>query len=267
MQPALTFNSLQYNPLPNYTTSRHLSRPPLQTVTTNPLSYSLINTNSNNTQPTKTNNNQLNTRNPSSTSQQSNTSRNILQNTQFQIPNPPSTTIRTNPYIRATYSQPVTNPPNISSNVSNIPTYNTNSPSTISQPPISQPTYINASTSISEPIKPFDGLDNNYTPGEYLQHIEARVTFSLGLQLTSDHEYKFWHARRMALIQFSLLVQLLAGTSVQMTPINKIGTPLYKLSKNISHHRKTLTVLKLKPSTLLKRVTKQYVILHLEFNS
>ena len=69
---------------------------------------------------------------------------------------------------------------------------------------ISHPTNINSSTSVSEPIKPFDGLDHNYTPGEYLQHIEARVTFSLGLQSTSEHEYKFWHARRMAFIQCSL---------------------------------------------------------------
>ena len=69
---------------------------------------------------------------------------------------------------------------------------------------MSHPTYINSSTSISEPIKPFDGLDYNYTPEEYLQHIEARVTFSLGLQPTSENEYKFWHARRMAFIQCSL---------------------------------------------------------------
>ena len=69
---------------------------------------------------------------------------------------------------------------------------------------MSHPTYINSSTSISEPIKPFDGLDYNYTPEEYIQHIEARVTFSLGLQPTSEHEYKVWHALRMAIIQCSL---------------------------------------------------------------
>ena len=69
---------------------------------------------------------------------------------------------------------------------------------------MSHPIYIKSSTSISEPIKPFDGLDHNYTPEEYSQHIEARVTFSLGLQPTSDYEYKFWHARRMAFIQCSL---------------------------------------------------------------
>ena len=199
MQPALTLNTLQSNPLQNYTTSRHLSRPPLQTIPTNLLSCSLISTNPNNTQTTITN-----TLNPSSTSQQSNTSRNTLQSTRFQIPNSPSTTIRTNPYINATNTQPVTNPPNIPSNVSSIPTYNTNPPSTIPQPTISQPTYINFSSSISEPIKPFDGLDQNYTTDEYLQHIESRGSFSLGYQSTSDHEYRFWHARRMAFIQCSV---------------------------------------------------------------
>ena len=74
----------------------------------------------------------------------------------------------------------------------------------MSQPTFTPPTYINSSTSISEPIKLFDGLDHNYTPEEYLQHIEARVTFSLGLQPTLDYEYKFWHARRMTFIQCSL---------------------------------------------------------------
>ena len=69
---------------------------------------------------------------------------------------------------------------------------------------LSTPRYINSATSISEPIEPFDGLDHNYTPEEYLQHIEARVTFSLGLQPTTVNEYKFWHARRMVFIQCSL---------------------------------------------------------------
>ena len=75
----------------------------------------------------------------------------------------------------------------------------------MTQPTISQPTYINSSTSISEPIKPFDGLDHNYTTEIYLQHIEARVTFSFGLQTTSDHEYRFWHARIMAFIHFNYI--------------------------------------------------------------
>ena len=43
----------------------------------------------------------------------------------------------------------------------------------------------------------------NYTQQQFI-HIEALVTFSLGLQPTSEHEFKFWHARRMAFIQGSL---------------------------------------------------------------
>ena len=90
------------------------------------------------------------------------------------------------------------------SNTSNIHFYNTVTPSTITQSTVSHPTYINSSTSISDRIKPFDGLDHTYTPEEYLQHIEARVIVSLGLQFASDHEYKFWHARSMAFVQCTL---------------------------------------------------------------
>ena len=53
-------------------------------------------------------------------------------------------------------------------------------------------------------MKPFDGLDHNYIPEDYVKHFEARVTFLLGLQPTSDNEYKFWHARKMTFIQCSL---------------------------------------------------------------
>ena len=91
----------------------------------------------------------------------------IKQTSQFNIPNPPSTTIRTNPHFHNTSTTSLTN-------ISNIPTYNTTPPSTISHNTMSHPTYINTSTSISEPIKPFDGLDHNYTPeGIYniLKHV------------------------------------------------------------------------------------------------
>ena len=197
VQPSLNINTIHSNPPSNYTTSRHLSRPPLQTILPNPLSYNLTSTNSNQTQQTSTNNNQLNSLNNATSTQMLNTSRTQLQTSQFHIPNPPSTTIRTNPHIQTTFTNSITTN-------SNAPAYNTAPPSTLSHNTLPQPTYINASTSISEPIKPFDGLYHNYTPEEYLQHIEARVTFSLGLQPTSEHEYKFWHARRMAFIQCSL---------------------------------------------------------------
>ena len=87
-----------------------------------------------------------------------------------------------------TYTEPFTNPSNISSNISNLSTYNTVPPSTALHSTVSQPFYINSSTPIREPIKPFDGLDHHYTPEVCLQHIETRVTFSLGLQPKSDHE-------------------------------------------------------------------------------
>ena len=41
IQPTLNINTIHSNPFSNYTTARHLSRPPLQTILTNPLSYSL----------------------------------------------------------------------------------------------------------------------------------------------------------------------------------------------------------------------------------
>ena len=46
----------------------------------------------------------------------------------------------------------------------NKPTPNTIPPSTIPQSTVSHPNYINSSTSISEPIKPFDGFDHYCTP-------------------------------------------------------------------------------------------------------
>ena len=140
IQTALTIITLHSNAIPNYTTSRNLSRPPIQTKPTNPLSYSLISTNPSNTQHSKTNKNQRNSLNPFSTTQSSNITRNMLQNTQFQTSNPLSTTIRTNPHFNATYTQAFTNPSNIASNVSNIPTYNTVPPSAIPQSTSSHPT-------------------------------------------------------------------------------------------------------------------------------
>ena len=126
-----------------------------------------------------------------------------LQTSRIQLQNHPSKTIRTNPHFHNISTTSFTN-------ISNNPTYKTVPPSTISHNTMSHSTYINSSTSKSEPIKPFDGLDHKDTPEEYLQHIEARLTFSLGLQPTSEHEYKFWHARRMAFIQCSLTATALS---------------------------------------------------------
>ena len=196
-QPTLNINTIHSNPTSKYTTARHLSRPPLQPILTNPLSYSLTSTNPSHTQQSQINYNTPKPLNTLSSQHTSNTITPTLQTSQFHIPNPPSTTSRTNPHFHNTSTTSLTN-------ISTNPTYNTIPPSTISHNTMSHPTYINSSSSISEPIKPFDGLDHNYTPEEYLQHIGTRVTFSLGLQPTSEHEYKFSHARRMAFIQCSL---------------------------------------------------------------
>ena len=50
VQTSLIINTIHSNPLFNYTTSTHLSRPPLQPILTNPLSYNLTSTNSSHTQ-------------------------------------------------------------------------------------------------------------------------------------------------------------------------------------------------------------------------
>ena len=45
--------------------------------------------------------------------------------------------------------------------------------------PIQQDTFIYTSDSIPEPMKPFDCLDHSYTLEEYLQQVEARLTFAI----------------------------------------------------------------------------------------
>ena len=107
---------------------------------------------------------------------------------------PPNTT-RTNPHVHPTSIQPQANTLNIPPNSFNSHITHNIPFSTTPLTTLNTPTYTNSSASISEPIKPFDGLDHNYTREEYLQHIEVRVTFSLGLQPTTALEYKIWHAR------------------------------------------------------------------------
>ena len=89
-QPTLNINTIHSNPSFNYTTARHLSRPPLQTILTNPLSYSLTSTNPSNTQQSQINYNTPNPLNTPSSQHTSNTITPTLQPSQFQIPNPPS---------------------------------------------------------------------------------------------------------------------------------------------------------------------------------
>ena len=55
-------------------------------------------------------------------------------------------------------------------------------------------------------MKPFDGLDHSSTPEEYLQQVEARLTFAIGEEPQKNpNKYRSWHNRRMAYIQCSLI--------------------------------------------------------------
>ena len=68
--------------------------------------------------------------------------------------------------------------------------------------PIQRDTFLNTSASIPEPMKPFDGLDHSYTPEEYLQQVEARLTFAIGEEPQNNPvRYRSWHTRCMAYIQ------------------------------------------------------------------
>ena len=57
-----------------------------------------------------------------------------------------------------------------------------------------QDTFMNMSASIPEPVKPFDGLGHSYTPEEYLQQVEARLTFAIGEEPQNNPiKDKSWH--------------------------------------------------------------------------
>ena len=182
---------MRTNPPPNSVISRTLSRPPLQRIPTIPIQYNLFSANTHNTQHS-IHSLELYT--------QTVTSNNSIHH--HIIPVLSSSSIGTNPYLT-----PISQIP---TNTNNLPTNTSHSNYLITHPyagtstTISNPAYINSSTSISEPIKPFNGLDHKYTPEEYLQHIEAIVTFSLDIQPTTSQDYIFWQARRMAFIQCSI---------------------------------------------------------------
>ena len=87
-----------------------------------------------------------------------------VQKSRFELSNIPLTNIGTKPHINIPCTQQFTNVQKIPQNPSNTPTYNTIPPSIILFSTVSNPTCINSSASISETIKHFDGLDQNYTP-------------------------------------------------------------------------------------------------------
>ena len=80
-------------------------------------------------------------------------------------------------------------------------------------------------------------MDHNYTPEEYLQHIQACVTFSLGLQPITAHKYEFWHARRMDFIQCSLTGTALSRYICLNDTYKQILTFLYRHLKTFSSQK------------------------------
>ena len=106
---------------------------------------------------------------------------NITQDSQRRLHNPPLTHIPTDPLYRM-HPNPNLNPnPNPSSpnTIQHIPPPLTQQLASSHQYlPMPQDTFINMSASIPEPMKPFDGLDHSCTPEEYLQQVEARLTFA-----------------------------------------------------------------------------------------
>ena len=133
---------------------------------------------------------------------------NITQASQRRLQNPPLTHIPTDPlYQMHPNPNPNPNPNPLPQNtIQHIPPQLTQQ---LAHPlqylPMPQYTFMNMSASIPEPMKPFDGLDHSYTPEEYLQQVEARLTFAIGEEPQNNPiKYKSWHNRRMAYIQRSL---------------------------------------------------------------
>ena len=108
---------------------------------------------------------------------------NITQASQRRLQNPPPTHIPTDPlYQMHPNPNPNPNPNPLPQNtIQHIPPQLSQQ---LAPPlqylPMPQDTFMNMSASIPEPMKPFDGLDHSYTPEEYLQQVEARLTFAIG---------------------------------------------------------------------------------------
>ena len=174
--------------------------------------HSQINTNSTTQNPfiqlsqTRTSQNNIYSQNQG-TSYPSTSYSHITQYSQRRLQYPPLTHIPTDPLYQM-HPNPNSNP---NPNPNTLPQNTTQHiPPQLTQqlaPPLQylqmpQDTFMNMSASIPEPMKPFDGLDHFYTPEEYLQQVEARLTFAIGEEPQNNPiKFKSWHIRRMAYIQ------------------------------------------------------------------
>ena len=119
--------------------------------------------------------------------------------------------------------------------------------------PIQQDTFIKTSASIPEPTKPFDGLDHSYTE-EYLQKVEARLTFAIGEEPQKDPiKYRSWHNRRMAYIQCSLIGTALDWYTNVHTSFEQQWNSFVQLFKKHYSSQKTAYYAQVEGMSLMKK--------------
>ena len=174
---------------PNY------SQPNFNSRTQNPLT---------NTQSISSSRNEFNSQSTSHTTSYSHTTQPFQKRHQ----NPPLTHIPADPFYQINQNinyNPSTNqlPINTMQPVTLPHTQSVATP--LQYLPVQHDTFMNMPASIPKPMKLFDGLDHSYTPEEYLQQVEARLTFAIGEEpLNNPIKYRSWHNRPMAYIQCSL---------------------------------------------------------------
>ena len=188
---------------------------------------------------------------------------NSVQPSQRRSQNPPLSHISTDPlYQRNQHT--IYNPTTISPPVNMVQ-------SVVPPPqyiPIQQDTFIKTSASISEPMKPFDGLNHSYTPEEYLQQVEARLTFAIGEEPQNNpNKYRSCHNRRMAYIQCSLIGTSLDWyTNFHISYKQQWNSFVQLFIKQFSS-QKTAHYDLVEAMSLMKKDNETYVILLLEYNN
>ena len=120
--------------------------------------------------------------------------------------------------------------------------------------PIQQNTFINTSASILRPMKPFGGLDHSFTPYEYLQQVEARLTFAIGEEPQNNPmKYRSWHKRGMAYIQCSLIGTALDWyTNLHISKRKKRNSFVQPFKKQFSSQKETVNA-QIEAMSLMKK--------------
>ena len=174
---------------------------------------------------------------------------NIEQSSQRRFQNPPLSHISTDPlYLMNQHT--TYNPTQISPNV--------NMAQSVAPPPqyipIQQDTFINTSASIPEPMNSFEGLDHSYTPEEYLQQVEARLTFAIGEEPQNNPvKYRSSHNRRMAYIQCSLIGTALDWYTNLQISYKQQWNSFVQLFKKLFSSQKTAYYAQVEAMSLMKK--------------